>query len=260
VADERTRHEQPPEPRHNGHRRATGNGGPVPGAGQAPRHGYPGPDRYPGPNRAAPGERSVLWPPGEPVRSDGAAGPGQPGGPRAAGPGRGPREFGLAAAFGGSDRPGEPGRSGAGTRESAPPGRPPGAGAPPGQRRPGAPGVPVEPAGPGRGAFEPRRAPQQPAPRRGAPAFDEPPAVPARPEPAAPPRAAAPPPVRRRRGRAWLLLIPIVAPLLSPLTNSAGPQLAGIPFFYWYQMFCALLAIAVTTTVFLSSREPRRHG
>lgn len=58
---------------------------------------------------------------------------------------------------------------------------------------------------------------------------------------------------RRRRYAAWLLVIPLVAPLLSPLTNSQHPQLWGIPFFYWYQMLCALLAIAVITAVFLRS-------
>jgi hypothetical protein len=60
---------------------------------------------------------------------------------------------------------------------------------------------------------------------------------------------------RNRRLRGWLLVIPIVAPLLSPLTNTDTPELWGIPFFYWYQMFCALLAIAVITTVFLMSRK-----
>ncbi|MEN3304198.1 MAG: hypothetical protein V7603_400, partial [Micromonosporaceae bacterium] len=60
---------------------------------------------------------------------------------------------------------------------------------------------------------------------------------------------------RGRRGRTWLLVIPIVAPLLSPLTNSDLPELWGIPFFYWYQMFCAVLAIVVITSVFLLGRE-----
>jgi uncharacterized membrane protein YhdT len=60
---------------------------------------------------------------------------------------------------------------------------------------------------------------------------------------------------RRRRRRAWLLIIPIVAPLLSPLTNTDRPELWGIPFFYWYQMACALLAIVVITAVFAMGRE-----
>jgi hypothetical protein len=62
---------------------------------------------------------------------------------------------------------------------------------------------------------------------------------------------------RQPRRRAWLLVIPIAAPLLSPLTNSIGPRVWGIPFFYWYQIFCAFLAIAVITSVFVMGRERR---
>jgi hypothetical protein len=62
---------------------------------------------------------------------------------------------------------------------------------------------------------------------------------------------------RRRGRRAWLLIIPIVAPLLSPLTNRDLPELWGIPFFYWYQMICALLAIVVIAWVFVAGRERR---
>ncbi|HKS97886.1 MAG TPA: DUF3311 domain-containing protein, partial [Rugosimonospora sp.] len=60
-----------------------------------------------------------------------------------------------------------------------------------------------------------------------------------------------------RRSRNWLLVIPLIAPLLSPLTNTDNPRLWGIPFFYWYQLFCALLVITMITTVFLMSRERR---
>ncbi len=62
---------------------------------------------------------------------------------------------------------------------------------------------------------------------------------------------------RDRRRRGWLLVIPIVAPLLSPLTNSDLPELWGIPFFYWYQLFCALLATTVITAVFVMGRRSR---
>jgi hypothetical protein len=60
-----------------------------------------------------------------------------------------------------------------------------------------------------------------------------------------------------KRGRRWMLIIPLVAPLLSPLTNTEKPLLWGIPFFYWYQMFCAVLATIVIVTVFVSSKERR---
>jgi ABC-type transport system involved in cytochrome c biogenesis permease component len=62
---------------------------------------------------------------------------------------------------------------------------------------------------------------------------------------------------RRSRRRAWLLVIPIVAPLLSPLTNSRHPIVWGIPFFYWYQILCALVAITVIASVFVMGRERR---
>jgi hypothetical protein len=52
----------------------------------------------------------------------------------------------------------------------------------------------------------------------------------------------------------WLLAIPIIAPLLTPLYNRVDPQLWGMPFFYWYQLGCALLAVAVITAVYRMTR------
>ena len=45
----------------------------------------------------------------------------------------------------------------------------------------------------------------------------------------------------------WLLLVPIVIPLLVPLFNRREPELFGWPFFYWFQL--ALVALGVVTTV-----------
>jgi hypothetical protein len=58
--------------------------------------------------------------------------------------------------------------------------------------------------------------------------------------------------VRHGRNRAahWLLLIPFVAPLLTPLANHLDPELWGVPFFYWYQLGCVLLAIGVLSLVY----------
>ena len=56
---------------------------------------------------------------------------------------------------------------------------------------------------------------------------------------------------RARPGRAgrsrwhWLLLIPIVLPLWTPLFNRLDPVLLGIPFFYWGQLGLVLLAMLV---------------
>jgi Protein of unknown function (DUF3311)/REV protein (anti-repression trans-activator protein) len=124
-------------------------------------------------------------------------------------------------------------------------------------------------AGPGMPGYR-QRPPRPPLasawpPRRPGPSWGPP--APARPQAerirqhGPPPRGAGSAgqdrPGRRRRRRRWLLLIPLTAPLLSPLTNSYQPELWGIPFFYWYQLFCGLLAIVVITTVFLSERERR---
>jgi len=68
----------------------------------------------------------------------------------------------------------------------------------------------------------------------------------------------APPPARRNRSWYWLLIVPTVAPLLTPLYNRTTPVLWGIPFFYWYQLGCAVLAIVVIAVVHLATR-PRRE-
>lgn len=60
-----------------------------------------------------------------------------------------------------------------------------------------------------------------------------------------------------RRGWRWLLLLPILAPLPVGLYNRLDPQLWGVPFFYWYQVGCAVLAMAVTTLVHQLTKETR---
>ncbi|HXC57558.1 MAG TPA: DUF3311 domain-containing protein [Rhizomicrobium sp.] len=59
---------------------------------------------------------------------------------------------------------------------------------------------------------------------------------------------------RKRRGfRAihLLLLIPYAAVLWVPSYNRIDPMLAGIPFFYWYQMLWIVLGAAVMIPVYL---------
>lgn len=65
------------------------------------------------------------------------------------------------------------------------------------------------------------------------------------------------PPTRPSRGWYWLLVLPTVAPLLTPLYDRADPVLWGIPFFFWYQLWCAALATVVITAVRLATRERR---
>ena len=62
---------------------------------------------------------------------------------------------------------------------------------------------------------------------------------------------------RHRRFRAihLLLLIPYFAMLWVPSYNRIAPMIAGIPFFYWYQMLWIVLGAAVMIPVYLSDER-----
>ena len=52
---------------------------------------------------------------------------------------------------------------------------------------------------------------------------------------------------------AWarlLLLIPFIAVLWVPFYNSAEPTLAGVPFFYWYQLLWIILGAVIIVIVY----------
>lgn len=68
--------------------------------------------------------------------------------------------------------------------------------------------------------------------------------------PAAPPRT-------DRSPWNWLLLIPIVVPLITPLFNFDEPRLWGFPAFYWLQLSFILLGVVTTSIVY---RMTRRGG
>jgi hypothetical protein len=53
----------------------------------------------------------------------------------------------------------------------------------------------------------------------------------------------------------WLLLIPIVVPLLVPLYNSVSPTIGGWPRFYWLQLLFVVLGVATTSLVYLMTRR-----
>ena len=55
----------------------------------------------------------------------------------------------------------------------------------------------------------------------------------------------------------WLLLLPIVLPLLTFIYNRETPKLLGFPFFFWFQLLFPLLAAAVTAVVFTAARARR---
>jgi uncharacterized membrane protein len=53
----------------------------------------------------------------------------------------------------------------------------------------------------------------------------------------------------------WLLLIPIVVPLLVPLYNQIEPTLFGWPRFYWLQLAYVALGVATTVLVYRMTRR-----
>lgn len=67
-----------------------------------------------------------------------------------------------------------------------------------------------------------------------------------------PPAAEPAPPRSRREDRNpwhWLLLVPIVLPLMPGLYNRIEPTFLGLPFFYWGQFGFAFLASGVIAFV-----------
>jgi hypothetical protein len=69
-----------------------------------------------------------------------------------------------------------------------------------------------------------------------------------------PPAALLHPALSDRSPWNWLLLIPIVLPLLTFLYNRETPRLLGFPFFFWFQLFFTLLAAGVTAIVYLTTK------
>jgi hypothetical protein len=63
----------------------------------------------------------------------------------------------------------------------------------------------------------------------------------------------------RRTDRSWwnyLLLIPIVLPLLTFIYNRETPMLFGWPFFFWFQLLFAPLAVVCTVSaLYLGKRS-----
>jgi hypothetical protein len=48
----------------------------------------------------------------------------------------------------------------------------------------------------------------------------------------------------------WLLLVPIVLPLMTFLFNADEPRLLGFPTFYWLQLSFIAVGVACTTIVY----------
>jgi hypothetical protein len=53
----------------------------------------------------------------------------------------------------------------------------------------------------------------------------------------------------------WLLLVPIVVPLLVPLYNQVEPTFFDWPRFYWLQLAFVVLGVATTALVYRMTRR-----
>jgi len=53
----------------------------------------------------------------------------------------------------------------------------------------------------------------------------------------------------------WLLIIPIVVPLIPALFNAIEPKLFGFPLFYWLQLAFIVLGVLTTTVVYQMTKR-----
>ena len=58
----------------------------------------------------------------------------------------------------------------------------------------------------------------------------------------------------------WLLLVPIVIPLITPLFNHDEPRLFGFPVFYWLQLAFILVGVTTTSIVYQMTKRRRPGG
>ncbi|NUR71568.1 MAG: DUF3311 domain-containing protein [Hamadaea sp.] len=70
-------------------------------------------------------------------------------------------------------------------------------------------------------------------------------------EPAQP----APDPAGDRSPWNWLLIIPIVVPLIPALFNAIEPTFISFPLFYWLQLAFIALGVATTTVVYQMTKK-----
>jgi uncharacterized membrane protein YhdT len=52
-----------------------------------------------------------------------------------------------------------------------------------------------------------------------------------------------------------LFLIQFVVVLWPPFYNKVEPTLIGLPFFYWYQLACVLLAAVLTAIIYVITEK-----
>lgn len=63
--------------------------------------------------------------------------------------------------------------------------------------------------------------------------------------------------MRGEPSRWWyaLLVLPLLGLLYPPLYATRDPELAGIPFFYWYQFAWVVVAVAITLIVYRATKR-----
>ncbi len=66
-----------------------------------------------------------------------------------------------------------------------------------------------------------------------------------------------------RAGSQWwllLLLLPFVGVLWVPFFNRIGPELWGVPFFFWYQFLWVIVSAVLTAWVYVKTAPPRSRA
>jgi hypothetical protein len=59
----------------------------------------------------------------------------------------------------------------------------------------------------------------------------------------------------RHNGLYWLLVVPVVVPLLTFLYNGTDPTFLGWPRFYWLQLAFIVLGVGTTTLVYQLTKD-----
>jgi len=62
---------------------------------------------------------------------------------------------------------------------------------------------------------------------------------------------------QKRRSGGWylLLLVPFIGVLLPGFYNRMTPAVAGLPYFYWYQLLWVVITAILTAVVYLVTRS-----
>jgi hypothetical protein len=58
----------------------------------------------------------------------------------------------------------------------------------------------------------------------------------------------------QNKGWYWLFVLPFFGAFLPWIYNTRDPELAGVPFFYWYQMLWVPLTVILTILVYIKTK------